>query len=258
MSESIYKDYGTGDVSGQSIFDSSTGLYQYDKMTHNPDWARKERNLDVSIQMMTPEEYYRECGTRIFKNTNSDNLKRQRSHDVETLDELKDVVLNHKKKLFMPYIDYANQGQEGLHRMMLAGELFGWNTKFPVLVIHWDDYEKHLEDEKKAREAIYVREVDKAVDEAIEYLYSSDTFVESLEVQIEDEIEKRTALTNTDRYKAVDNLTVELDTHTNEVHISTYLYDRVVDLSEFRISDEEESIEELDDDIIDINNLFFK
>lgn len=82
---------------------------------------------------MSPNEYY-SLSAKIL-NTTVDNLIADRASDKERIERLKDVILKDKKKFPMTFIDLAQGEQEGLHRMYVAGELFGWDTKFPVLVI---------------------------------------------------------------------------------------------------------------------------
>lgn len=255
--EQKYRDHGTGVASGVDIFDTVTGDSSYDVLLSDPDYTRNTVNLEAEIKMMSPEEYYNECASRIFQNSSSFSLKRQRSYDVKTLDELQDIVVNHKRKLFMPYLDYAKYRQEGLHRMMMAGDVFGWNTKFPVLVVHWYDYDRHEEEVEAQKKRVYKYEVSRAVEEAMEYQYPRDKFLEYFKDQIEFEIDKRYKLSNPEKFRAKDNLTVELNVETGDVSIITYQYETTENLSEFRITESEEDTSD-DDTDIDINDLFFK
>ena len=86
---------------------------------------------------MSPNEYY-SLSAKIL-NTTVDNLIADRASDKERIERLKAVILKDKKKFPMTFIDLAQGEQEGLHRMYVAGELFGWDTKFPVLVIRKND-----------------------------------------------------------------------------------------------------------------------
>ena len=44
-------------------------------------------------------------------------------------------INKYKRKFPLPYLNIATKQQEGRHRMYVAGELFGWDTRFPVLVV---------------------------------------------------------------------------------------------------------------------------
>lgn len=44
-------------------------------------------------------------------------------------------MFKYKRKFPLPYLNLADNAQEGRHRMAVAAELFGWNEKFPVLVV---------------------------------------------------------------------------------------------------------------------------
>lgn len=145
-------DYGTGEVNGKDIFASKTYVPFYDRILRHPEEAAEEENLKAEVVMMSPNEYYRECATKIFRNTTVDSLKEQRRWSEKTLEYLTKLVTQYKRKMFMPYINYAERGQEGLHRMMVAGDLFGWDEKFPVLVVTTYDEERRRREDKAEEE----------------------------------------------------------------------------------------------------------
>ena len=103
------------------------------------EYMKNNKNLEGKIVQMSPNEYYEECA-KIF-NTTKENLIEQRRWDEDILEHLKQVLTIYKKKFPITTINYAGREQEGLHRMMVAGDLFGWNHKFPVLTINWYDTE---------------------------------------------------------------------------------------------------------------------
>lgn len=110
-------------------------------------YNQKAKNRTGEIVMMSPEDYYWLCGQYGFHKYVSVNvLKRQRRADHENVDFLKDLM-EKGTKIDMCYINKADHSQEGLHRMMAAGDLYGWNTKYPVLVI--DVYDQDVENEYK-------------------------------------------------------------------------------------------------------------
>lgn len=145
-------DYGTGKVSGQNIFDTTTtGMSYYDQLIPGDkenEYMRKNKNLQGEIVKMSPMEYYTECANNIFDSGHTvKDLIKQRTYDKNYIKELEEVITKKHTKYPMPYLNYAEKGQEGLHRMYVAGELFGWDTKFPVLVI--DYYDKEIADRNK-------------------------------------------------------------------------------------------------------------
>lgn len=135
-------DYGTGNVNGTDIFDiTKTGMTFYNQLLPSADDETKEymenrKGIVGHIEYMTPQEYYDDAA-RIHKTT-AYNLKQQREYDRDIIDKLKDVITNKKKKFPITFLSFSKnyRGQEGLHRMYAAAELFGWDdVKFPVLVI---------------------------------------------------------------------------------------------------------------------------
>ena len=149
-------DYKTGeaDVNAKDVFDTnksdssySTGLLPG---SDEADYYREHKNKKGEIVYMTPEEYFERCAEG-FKST-VEKLKSSRMQypGHEHIDDIKKIITEKGKKLPIPYLDYTNGfGQEGLHRMMAVGELFGWTeTKFPVLVITFADEQRHIEDLK--------------------------------------------------------------------------------------------------------------
>ena len=137
-------DYRTSYVDGQNIFDiKSTGVPDYDYILDNPKRAETQLNKKIKIVQMTPDEYYQICADKVF-DIPVDRLKRGRRNDKDVLNHLTDVIQKYNRRFPITYISYAEKGhpeQEGLHRMMVAGDLFGWDHKFPVLIIEWADEE---------------------------------------------------------------------------------------------------------------------
>ena len=116
-------------------------------------YRQEYKNRTGEIVMMSPEDYFWECSQYGFSHFVSvNNLKKQRKANQANVDYLKDLM---KKgtKIDMCYINRADHGQEGLHRMMAAGDLYGWSKKFPVLVI--DVYDQTIENENKLIQAAY-------------------------------------------------------------------------------------------------------
>lgn len=119
-------------------------------------YKQKAKNRTGEIVYMSPNEYFEMCekySKKIFgETTTADSLKRQRERDAETNEELEELMKN-GTKINLCFINLADGGQEGLHRMMVAGNLYGWNTKFPVLLVttYDDEVENRQEWIRKLR-----------------------------------------------------------------------------------------------------------
>ena len=134
-------DWGTGKASGTDIFANHTGTSFYDQLFTKKDYMRDKENMVGEVEYMTPRKYFEECAKVFTEHSDHtvsfDDLVRQRNIDKRTLAELEDIITKYHTKLFMPYINYAEGQQEGLHRMLVAANMFGWDKeKFPVLSIN--------------------------------------------------------------------------------------------------------------------------
>ena len=174
--EKEFEDYGTGKVSGDDIFDTRCHVPFYDNLLTHPDRMADKYNLKGEMIQMTPEEYYQECADKIF-NVPVENLKRGRRHNEIGLNNIRDVIVNHNTRVFLPYINYAEKEQEGLHRMMVAAELFGWNHKFPVLKVTWADEERAYREKAIRRTEEIEKRVRKAIKDTLRYKFSNDAEV---------------------------------------------------------------------------------
>lgn len=132
-----FYDYHTGSVSGSDIFDThKTGYSYYDNFLDDPEYMRKSKGKVGKIEMLTPEEYFQACADG-FKVPYSQQIASTKA-DEEIIDHLKQVILQYKRKFPLTYLSKTSSDgfqQEGRHRMYVAGELVGWNTKFPVLIV---------------------------------------------------------------------------------------------------------------------------
>lgn len=169
-------------------FQRSTDTSYYDNFLNERDseYMRKSKNRKGELVMMSPNEYYRECAESVFKNSSVASLKAQRNADSGLIRHYQEDMKN-GDKFPLCYINYADSGQEGLHRMMAAGNVYGWDTKFPVLLVDVVD--------KRSEELNSIwRYWNDAVYEAEDYTYSSDNweheFVEEVEYQMEHKLEK--------------------------------------------------------------------
>lgn len=188
-------DYKTEYVKGSDIFDinttGTTGPWQDLAVGRDTDYYKNKKNLKGSIVQMTPNEYYQNSA-KVFQklrgsNSSPEDLKSQRASNKENIDYLKKVILEKKKKFPLCVIDIShNPGQEGLHRMMVAGELFGWNTKFPVLLVETYDKARQEIIEKNYAQHIFESKVERVLDimENYEY-YDKEEFYEMLTEKLE-------------------------------------------------------------------------
>lgn len=126
-----------------------TGFSYYDDFLDPKELAYKQKakNRTGKIVMMSPEQYYKDCSLYGFGHTIPvDKLKAQRRANSSSIDWLKEQ-LDQGKKFNLPYINYVDHAQEGLHRMMVLGDKYGWDSEFPVLVV--TAYDQKIEDEWK-------------------------------------------------------------------------------------------------------------
>ena len=95
-------DYGTGDVVSDDIFDTKTHVPYYDTLLSDKKYA-ENHNLQVKIEQMSPNEYFDICETVIFPNSSPERLKQQRARDLAVDDEIYDLIVKYKKKVFLHY-----------------------------------------------------------------------------------------------------------------------------------------------------------
>lgn len=113
--------------------DTKTSYYNDFLTADGLKYMQDQKNRTGEIVYMSPDEYFRECASKIF-NVSQQYLEDSRSNNTDTIIEYTSAMK--RGDVFpLPYINYADVAQEGLHRMMAAGDAFGWNTKFPVLVV---------------------------------------------------------------------------------------------------------------------------
>ena len=122
------------------VCDTDVSLYNNYLNPEDAEYARKKYNRVGEVVMMTPNEYFSECSKYGFPDgeVNLDHLTAGRRADTESLAWLENR-LDSGEKFYLPYLNYADHTQEGLHRMMIAGDRYGWDTKFPVLVVNVAD-----------------------------------------------------------------------------------------------------------------------
>ena len=114
---------------------------------------------------MTPMQYFEACAVGF--GTSVQSQIRQVANDKETIDLLNEVIDKYNRRFPITYLDYSGTyfGQEGRHRMYVAGERYGWNTKYPVLVI----YSAKEPDYTKYKKFVY-NQVEEEDDKEIEHI----------------------------------------------------------------------------------------
>lgn len=132
--EEKFWDYRTKEVQpGKYIDTSRSEIGWVDNLIHNIKYFEHNKGVTARIVDMTPEEYFEECAN-LFHNS-VESQKKQIAADTETIEHLTDVIKKFGKRFPIPYINIANNSQEGRHRMYVLGELFGWDKAVPVLII---------------------------------------------------------------------------------------------------------------------------
>lgn len=135
------KIYIRASVDPKHVFDINDTKVSYYNDFLDPkglEYMQNQKNRTGEIVYMSPDEYFRECAEKIF-HVSQKYLEDSRSANTDAI--IKYTSDMKKGDTFpLPYINYADNNQEGLHRMMAAGDAFGWNTKFPVLIVNvYDD-----------------------------------------------------------------------------------------------------------------------
>ena len=147
--EQKFYDYRTKEFDGKNPFDErKTGVSFYNQFFTDPDYMEEYKNLKHFISYMTPKEYFEECA-KIFNSTINNQINQTKA-DKQNIAHLKEVLLKWKKTFPITFLNYAEDTQEGRHRMYVVGELLGWDKKFPVMIVDWADKEKQ-EEEKRAQ-----------------------------------------------------------------------------------------------------------
>ena len=148
--EKNFSDSRTKEFDGVHPFDvTKTGVSFYNQFLTDPSYMEEYKNLKHSIIMMTPEEYFKECA-KIFNSSKQKQIDQTKA-DRKNIEHLKQVLTQYKRTFPLTYLNYAEETQEGRHRMYVVGELLGWDKKFPVMIINWADPEKQ-EEEKRAQD----------------------------------------------------------------------------------------------------------
>lgn len=186
-SEQKFYDYRTKDFDGKNPFDETkTGVSFYNQFFTDPDYMEEYKNLKHSIVQMTPKEYFQECA-KIFNSTYQNQVSQTKA-DKQNIEHLKDVLLRWKKTFPITFLNYADNSQEGRHRMFVVGELLGWDTKFPVMIVEHADKEKDIKQKETSKKAL-IEDIIYNIEKAIDIVNSFDCedlkeFIDELNLQL--------------------------------------------------------------------------
>lgn len=193
--EQEFYDYKTQPVTDNEVVDlHKTGMSFYDDFLSSNmktiEYLRKNKNLEGHVVMMSPDEYYQACSDYGFasKHPSVEKLKSERRIDTNTLKHLEDVLTVYKRRFPMPMLNKAQNGQEGLHRMMVIGDMFGWDYKVPVLVVDWANKQRAYDEAKRKRNEKIQYRLKQSVKEALRYTFTN---IEELQEQIQWELDKQ-------------------------------------------------------------------
>lgn len=240
-SDERFWDYKTAPVEGNQIFDPNRGESPWANTMIKLARTGKqdEEGHIVSVVEMTPRQYFEACAKGF--ETSVETQINQVKNDKGILDKLKQVITQYKVRFPITYLNYSGNsfGQEGRHRMYVAAQLFGWDVKYPVLIINQTEEAK----DKQRKERI-IRYINKALDKALLYSYNSiQDIKEELQYLLEDYL---------------DNFTLDVTERNNKIIITVDGASIQVDKSEFKFNDldDEERVDNIDiDDFIDIDDL---
>ena len=132
-----FKDYGTAEVEDKNVIDThkASTFATQDLLDGSTDAAYD--GVCYTIIDLTPTQYFELCGK--VQEMSPEEIIRFIGMDKRQIAHIKDVILKFNKRLPLPYVSFSSaeevSGQEGRHRMYALGEMFGWDTEFPVMVI---------------------------------------------------------------------------------------------------------------------------
>lgn len=183
-------DYHTGNVSENDLFDTKhTGMSFYDDFINNLSYMQDKKNLTAKIVELTPREYFEGCAD-IFGTSYQHQIDQTKA-DTGVIDHLKKVILVAKRKFPLTFLNYAQQSQEGRHRMYVAAELTSWDTKFPVMIIDYYNKDLQKQIENKRQQDVKNKFVREAVRKALEYTFrSTEEFETELEYTLSNILDK--------------------------------------------------------------------
>jgi hypothetical protein len=171
----------------QDIFRTDkTGFSFYDSLIpghKDNDYFRDRKNLVGKIVMMSPGKYVDECIKHGFNHdVNPDNVRKSREGQLDKEGDKHELLelMRKGEKWWMPFLNYAQRGQEGLHRAVLAERL--GLAEIPVLVVNWADSGRKEKEDKQQRIWEKEKEIGKHIEQAKYYdeFLNMDDFIETL------------------------------------------------------------------------------
>lgn len=259
LHEKEFYDYKTAPVVGDNVIDlHKTGMSYYDDFLSNDskiiNYLKDKKNLKGDIVLMSPKEYFEECAEYGFPGGRRSyhELISQRRRDTKTLTHLENVLKIYKKRFPMPVLNKADNAQEGLHRMMVVGDLFGWDHKVPVLVVDYEDKQLAFEVSKKQRIQRIEYNIKKAVHETLLYKFSN---IEELKQQLQWELDKQFDYNGDDISVPVDfDLTTVDDSFVISIGAAKYEFDyddvQFVNPSEDNIDTDDIDFDDIEDFLV--------
>lgn len=257
--EQDFYDYGTAPVNGSDVVDlHKTGMSFYDDFLSRNNktlqYLRDNKNLVGEVVMMSPEEYYQACSDYGFndRHPSVEKLKRERKQDEKTIQRLRDVLTVYKKKFPMPMLNKAHNSQEGLHRMMVIGDMFGWEHKVPVLVVDWADKQRAFEEARRQRIEKITYRIKRAVMDALEYTFEN---IDELKEQLQWELDKQFEYDDDVSTPVQFELTSNEDTSEFRVTLGAASFEFDYDDVKFKDSEEFTDDDNFDVDDIDLEEI---
>ena len=243
-SEQKFYNYGTKDFDGKNPFDiRKTGVSFYNQFFSDPDYMEQYKNLKHKIIELSPKQYFEECA-KIFNSTYENQINQTKA-DKQTLAHLKEVLQKYKKTFPITFLNYAENSQEGRHRMYVVGELLGWDKKFPVMIVEHADEQKYKieKEESEKSQLIYIKDI---VEQCIDRVNSFDCYDIS---EFKDELALQL------NYNLDSNISSKININQDNQYLKIFYKNKLlIQLSIFSLSLEIYPFEILDDHI-DIEDL---
>lgn len=247
-------DYHTGTITGDNIFDTTkTGMSYYNQLlpgSKDEEYYKKEKNIYGKIVNLTPQQYFEACVEYAFPTSSVEKLKQQRGADKYSLDKIETVIKN-DVQLPITVINAADKTQEGLHRMYVVGEMFGWNNKkYPVLFVDYFDYDRQRRWEEQHRIYEIQRDIEDCVKEAGRYKFSSlEEFEEELQWKINSKFKYYS------EFEDYEDIPFEFNVDEDEAVVTVLGVPYTFDVSLIKIVEDEEDTDNLDLSDEDLDNL---
>ena len=211
------KVYVKASINNDVFSTDTTGMSYYDTFLTGKglQYMQDSKNETGSIEYMTPAQYYAEC-SELFGGIPVSRLRQERTD--ESLSNLI-RLLKEGTILDMPVINWASEGQEGLHRMLAAETLYGEDIELPVLVVDVFDSDRAKEAEQYRNMVDFERyDLPKVCEAVVSKMTDWDKLCPP-ENEIISEFEKRVKETALDLYNADIEVESEITEAENGGHL---------------------------------------